>query len=88
MLISDKPDFDLIAVRKYYPARCFNKTWEFIETSIVHSKRNVHGADKHGFGLSEKALCRKIYPLGTGRSRECIVFWGRLILRGDMPKSL
>jgi tetratricopeptide (TPR) repeat protein len=29
--MSDKPDFDLAAVHKYFSAVCFNKTWEYID---------------------------------------------------------
>ena len=29
--MSDKPDFDLAMVHRYFSATCFNKTWEFID---------------------------------------------------------
>ncbi len=29
--ISDKPDFDLTVVHRYFSANCFNKTWDFID---------------------------------------------------------
>jgi hypothetical protein len=29
--MSDKPDFDLAVVHRYFSATCFNKTWEFID---------------------------------------------------------
>ncbi|NOT05616.1 MAG: hypothetical protein HOP27_13550 [Anaerolineales bacterium] len=29
--MSDKPDFDLVTVHKYFSAACFNKTWEYID---------------------------------------------------------
>jgi hypothetical protein len=29
--MSDKPDFDLATVHRYFSATCFNKTWEFID---------------------------------------------------------
>jgi len=29
--MSDKPDFDMATVHRYFSATCFNKTWEFID---------------------------------------------------------
>ena len=29
--MSDKPNFDTVAVHRYFSAICFNKTWEFID---------------------------------------------------------
>ena len=29
--MSDKPNFDIAAVHRYFSATCFNKTWEFID---------------------------------------------------------
>jgi len=29
--MSDKPDFDLATVHRYFSATCFNKAWEFID---------------------------------------------------------